>query len=70
MSKLLEKVIAKVRKLPDEEQDFVAVRLMEHFGEVSSDSDRVSIDAAREAYENGDFAVLAKWKHDMGIGNN
>ncbi|MBN8981607.1 MAG: hypothetical protein J0I29_10105 [Rhizobiales bacterium] len=70
MSKLLEKLIAKVRKLPDDEQDLVAGRLMAHFDEVPSDADRVSIEEAREAYENGDFAVLAKWKHDMGIGDN
>ena len=70
MSKLLEKVIAKVRKLPDDEQDLVAGRLMEHFDEAPSDADRVSIDEAREAYENGDFAVLATWRHDLGIGTN
>jgi hypothetical protein len=67
MSKLLEKVIATVRKLPDHKQELVARRLMEHLDEVPWDTDRISMAEAREAYANGDFAVIATWKHGLGI---
>jgi hypothetical protein len=67
MNKRLEKAIAKARKLPEEIQDFAAARLMECFDEASSDSDRVSIEQARDAYDAGDFALLATWRRQMGI---
>ena len=66
MSKLFDRAIAKVRKLPDDQQDLVAAHLIEQIEDPSAD-DRMSIDEAREAYLNGDLLVLARWRRDLGI---
>jgi len=64
---MLENAIAKVCKLPESIQDQAAERLMEYVDELPADSERVSIEEAREAYANGDFMILSKWKRDLGI---
>lgn len=61
---MLENAIAKVRKLPENLQDMAAERLMEYVDESPSAAERVSTDEAREAYANGDFVTLAKWRHE------
>jgi hypothetical protein len=67
MSKLLENAITKLRKLPKNLQDMAAERIIEYVDESPpSAAGRVSIDEAREAYANGDFVTLAKWRHDLG----
>jgi hypothetical protein len=70
MSKRFESAIAKVRRLPKSLQDLAAARLLEYVNEGSPASERVSIDEAREAYSNGDFVTLAKWRHDLGLADN
>jgi hypothetical protein len=69
MSKLFETAVAKARKLPQAVQDRAALQLLKSFETGSSHADCVSIEAAREAHENGDMVTLAKWRHDIGIGN-
>jgi hypothetical protein len=66
MSKLLENTITKLRKLPKNLQDMAAERIIEYVDESPSAAGRVSIDEAREAYTNGDFVTLAKWRHELG----
>ena len=70
MSQRLERVIAKVRKLPKGLQDAAAQRLLEYVDQDPSASERVSIDEAREAYANGDLVTLSKWRHDLGLADN
>jgi hypothetical protein len=70
MNKMLENAIAKVRKLPENIQERAAERLMEYVDESPADSERVSIEEAREAYANGDFLTLAKWRNDLGLTDN
>jgi len=70
MSKRFESAIAKVSRLPKDIQDLAAARLLEYVSEGSPASERVSIDEAREAYSNGDFVTLAKWRHDLGLADN
>jgi hypothetical protein len=70
MSKMLESAIAKVRKLPKSLQDKAAKRLLEYVNQNPSASARVSIDDAREAYANGDFVTLSKWRQDLGLADN
>jgi hypothetical protein len=69
MSKRLERAISKLRKLPKGLQDTAAERLLEYINQDPT-SGRVSIDEAREAYADGDFLTLSKWKHDLGLGDN
>ncbi len=67
MSKMLERAIAQVRKLPRRAQDKAAKRLLEYVDQdPPTSSECVSIDEAREAYANSDFVTLAKWRHDLG----
>jgi hypothetical protein len=70
MSKMLESAIAEVRELPKSLQDTAAKRLLEYVNQNPSAFDRVSIDEAREAYANGDFVKLSKWRHDLGLADN
>jgi hypothetical protein len=67
MSKRFERAIARLRELPKGRQDEVAKRLLEYVDENPEESGRVSIDEAREAYADGDFATLAKWKLQIGL---
>jgi hypothetical protein len=67
MSKRFEHAIARLRQLPKRRQDEVAKRLLEFVDEAPSASERVSIDEAREAYANGDFATLATWRLQIGL---
>ena len=67
---MLDNAIAKVRKLPENIQDRAAERLMEYVDESSADSERVSIEEAREAYADGDFLTLARWRNDLGLTDN
>jgi hypothetical protein len=70
MSKILERAIAKARKLPKSLQNEAAERLLEYVDGSPAASERISIDEVREAYANGDFLTLAKWKHDLGLVDN
>jgi hypothetical protein len=70
MSKMLESAIAKIRKLPETLQDKAAERLLVYVDEMPSGSERVSIDDVREAYANGDFITLAKWRRDLGLADD
>jgi hypothetical protein len=70
MSKRLESAIAKLRRLPKGLQNKAAAHLLEYVNEGSKASERISIDEAREAYANGDFLTLSKWKHDLGFADD
>lgn len=67
MSKLLERTISELRKLPKGRQNKAAKRLQEYLDQDRSAPEHVSIDEAREAYANGDFLTLARWKRDLGL---
>jgi hypothetical protein len=67
MSKMLEIAIAKLRKLPKHRQEIAAKLLMEYVDKLPADLERLSIEDAREAYANGDFLMIAKWRQDLGI---
>jgi hypothetical protein len=67
MRRSLADAFAKLSKMPKDLQDVAAERLLDFMDETSSVSERVSLDAAREAFANGDFVTLAKWKHDLGL---
>jgi hypothetical protein len=67
MRKPLADAIAKLSKMPKDLQDVAAKRILEFMDETSSVSERISLDEAREAFANGDFVTLAKWKHDLGL---
>ena len=66
----LERAIAKLHHLPKGLQSQVAKRLLEYVEEAPTANEIVSIDQAREAYADGDFATLATWKLQMGFGDN
>jgi len=70
MSKTLETAIAKLRDLPRRRQNEAVKRLLEFVDENPSASERISIEAAREAYANGDFPTLSAWKRDVGLTDN
>lgn len=67
MRRPLADAIAKLSKLPEELQTVAAERLLDFIDETSSVSERVSLDEAREAFADGDFLTIAKWKHDLGL---
>lgn len=68
MSKYLKQAIAKLQQLPKGLQtDEVAKRLLEYVDKTPSESERVSIDEAREAYADGDLATVATWKLQIGL---
>jgi hypothetical protein len=47
-----------------------AERLLEYVDGIPSASERVSNDDARNAYTNGDFVPLAKWRLDLRFADN
>lgn len=67
MSKRLERAIAELQQLPKGLQDVIAKRLLEYIDETPAATGRVSVDEAREAYADGDFATLATWKLQIGL---
>ncbi|TQF27445.1 hypothetical protein UNPF46_30760 [Bradyrhizobium sp. UNPF46] len=67
MSKRLQRAIAKLERLPKGLQEEAATFLLAYVDETPTTSERISIDEAREAYANGDFATLATWKLELGL---
>ena len=70
MSKLFEQAIAKVRELPEQDQDIAAEQLIQLVDEIPTLSDLAVISEGREAFKQGDFIPLKQWRHDMGLGNH
>jgi hypothetical protein len=70
MSKLFEEAIAKIRELPEEEQDAAANALIRYADEIPTLRDQVAISEGREAYGRGEFVSLDHWRHEMGLGNH
>ncbi len=67
MTRLLEDAVKMLRWLPRKHQDQIALRLLDAIRNSHSSQDKISIDGARDAFENGDFMQLAKWRSDLGI---
>jgi hypothetical protein len=70
MTKLLEEAIAKLRELPDEEQEQAATELMRYLSDVPSAEDTAAIAKGRAAYQRGEFTPLEQWRHDVGLSNH
>jgi hypothetical protein len=70
MRKRLDSALAKLRRLPKSLQNKAAAHLLEYVNEGSPASERFSIAEAREAYSNGDFLTLSKWKNDLGLADD
>jgi hypothetical protein len=70
MSKLLERAIAKVRELPEEEQDMAAAELIGYLAEFPTSEERSAIAEGRRAYARREFVTLDQWRHDMELGTN
>jgi hypothetical protein len=70
MSKLLDEAIAKIRELPEQEQDSAANALIQYIDEIPTIRDQVAISEGREAYKRNEFASLDHWRHEMGLGDH
>jgi hypothetical protein len=69
MTKLLEKAIARLRKMPDVVQDLAAERLLQHVDETPEPDELAAIDAGRRAFAVGEFTSLDQWRHDLELGD-
>ena len=65
MTKLLEQVITRLRKMPDAVQDLAASRLLRHVNKAPEPDETEAIAKGREAFERGDFVTLDEWRHDV-----
>jgi hypothetical protein len=70
MSKLLDEAIAKIRGLPDQEQESAANALIQYIDEIPTLRDQVAISEGREAYMRNEFVSLDHWRHEMGLGDH
>ena len=69
MNKLLEVAIAKLRELPEEQQDTAATELIGYISDFPTAEERASIEQGRKEYERGEFITLDQWRHDVGNNN-
>ena len=69
MAKLLEQVIARLRKMPDVVQDLAAERLLRHVDETPEPDELAAITEGRRAFAKGDFISLDHWRHDVELGD-
>jgi hypothetical protein len=69
MSTLLDKVIEKVRELPEADQDMAAVELLSLLAEFPTAGERAAIAEGRAEFERGEFTTHEQWRHDMGLAN-
>ena len=70
MRKLLEEAIAKLRELPEREQNAAANALIQYVDEIPTLRDQVAISEGREAYERNEFVSFDHWRHEMGLGDH
>jgi hypothetical protein len=70
MTKLLERVIEKVRQLPQDEQDMAAAELIGYLADFPTPQEHAAIAEGRLAYKQGDFISLDEWRHDMELDNH
>ena len=66
MTKLLEAAIAKLRELPEDEQDTAAAELLGYIADFPTREERAAIAEGRKEYERGEFITLDQWRHDVG----
>ena len=69
MTKLLEQVIARLRKMPDVVQDLAAERLLRHVDETPEPDELAVIAEGRRAFARGEFISLNQWRHDVELGD-
>ena len=69
MTKLLEQVIARLRKMPDVVQDLAAERLLRHVDEAPEPDELAAITEGRRAFAQGEFTSQDQWRHDVELGD-
>jgi hypothetical protein len=69
MKQVIEDVIARLRALPESEQEQAAQDLMRYLADVPTMAERATIAEGRLAYERGESIPLDQWRHEMGLGS-
>ena len=64
MTKLLEKVIARLRKMPNAVQDLAAARLLRLANERPEPDELAAISEGRRAFPLGKLTSLDQWRRD------
>ena len=63
----MEQVIALLRRIPESEQDELAVDVAELLEEYPTQEELDDIKEGEDAVARGDFITLEQWRHEMGL---